>query len=73
MGFLIRLNFYVIGMLFWTMIGGMISIFNFFSIPIILILNALSPGYNKALNEALTFAVLRRGYGRLYRFLLYGL
>ena len=73
MGMILRLPFYVIAMLVWTPIGGIMSLLNLLTLPATIFLSAIMPSkFGGSVKDALSLGVLRRGYSNINNFLRYG-
>ena len=77
-GILIRLPFFLMGVILWTYIGIPLNILNIITIPVGATLRALCSNCFKnngcsTAKEILSFCILRNGYTKLYSFLKYGL
>lgn len=73
MGIIIRLPFFVVGILLWSFVGGAISLVNFITAPIFCVARVILPSiFSTSSMDNFTFAVLRNGYKKLFYFLKYG-
>ena len=73
MGVIIRLPFFLVGVLVWTMMGGFISFLNLVTLPVFAMASAILPSiFKTSAKDILTLGTLRRGYRNLAYFLKYG-
>lgn len=73
MGTIIRLPFFLVGLLVWSLVGGAISLVNFITAPIFCLARVILPSiFSTPCRDNFTFAILRNGYKKLLYFLKYG-